>query len=199
MLPGGRAGLLALALAIAAAPALLLWRGGARLAGLGWPVVVAGLGAAAWLVLLIAPDLVDGLRTLERLTENRLGDEAGRLPLWNAALRWAGEAPLGLGAGSFGIATGSGDTRRLHPHNHALESLAEGGWPALLLWLGAFGGAGLAAFGGGARAAPGRAAMVAALTLPMLLTVMVSTDLGNRMAWLALGLALSLRVEARDG
>ena len=41
--------------------------------------------------------------------------------------------------------------------------------------------------------------MVAALTLPMALTIMVSTDLGNRMAWLALGLALSLRIEARDG
>lgn len=199
LLPGGRAGLLALVLALAIAPALLLWRGGAQLAGLGWPLLVAACGGAAWLVLLLAPDLVDGLRTLERLTENRLGDEAGRLPLWRAALRWAAEAPMGLGAGSFGIATGSGDARRLHPHNHALESLAEGGWPALLLWMGAFGGAGLAALGAGGRAAPGRVAMVAALTLPMALTIMVSTDLGNRMAWLALGLALSLRIEARDG
>jgi hypothetical protein len=37
---------------------------------------------------------------------------------------------------------------------------------------------------------------VAALTLPVALTVMVSTDLGNRMAWFALGLLLSLAVEA---
>jgi O-antigen ligase len=198
LLPGGRAGLVALALAVATAPMLLLWRSGARLAALGWPFLVAACGGVGALVLLLAPDLVDGLRTLERLTENRLGDEQGRLPLWRAALRWAAEAPMGLGAGSFGIATGSGDTRRLHPHNHALESLVEGGWPALLLWLGAFGGAGLAALMAVARAAPGRVARIAALTLPMALTVMVSTDLGNRMAWLALGLALSLRIEARD-
>jgi cell division protein FtsW (lipid II flippase) len=46
------------------------------------------------------------------------------------------------------------------------------------------------------RVAPGRAARVAALTLPVALTVMVSTDLGNRMAWFALGLLLSLAVEA---
>ncbi|MBR0656379.1 O-antigen ligase family protein [Plastoroseomonas arctica] len=198
LLPGGRAGLIALVLAVTVAPMLLLWRSGAWLAGMFWPLLVAASGGLAALVLLLAPDLVDGLRTLERLTENRLGDEQGRLPLWNAALRWGAEAPLGLGAGSFGIATGSGDTRRLHPHDHALESLAEGGWPALLLWLGAFGGAGLAALGAGARATPGRVARIAALTLPMALTVMVSTDLGNRMAWLALGLALSLRIEARN-
>jgi hypothetical protein len=32
------------------------------------------------------------------------------------------------------------------------------------------------------------------MVLPVALTVMVSTDLGNRMAWFALGLALSLGV-----
>jgi hypothetical protein len=37
---------------------------------------------------------------------------------------------------------------------------------------------------------------VAALALPVALSVMVSTDLGNRMAWFALGLALGLGVSA---
>jgi hypothetical protein len=32
------------------------------------------------------------------------------------------------------------------------------------------------------------------MVLPVALTVLVSTDLGNRMAWFALGLALSLGV-----
>jgi cell division protein FtsW (lipid II flippase) len=44
--------------------------------------------------------------------------------------------------------------------------------------------------------APHRVAEVAAMVLPVALTVMVSTDLGNRMAWFALGLALSLGVTA---
>jgi hypothetical protein len=69
--------------------------------------------------------------------------------------------------------------------------------PGLALWLLAVGGAGVAALALGARADPGRAARIAALTLPMAVAVMVSTDLGNRMAWFALSLALSLGLEAR--
>jgi cell division protein FtsW (lipid II flippase) len=42
-----------------------------------------------------------------------------------------------------------------------------------------------------------RQARIAAMVLPVALTIMVSTDLGNRMAWFALGLALSLGVTAR--
>ena len=41
------------------------------------------------------------------------------------------------------------------------------------------------------------ASRIAALTLPLGLTAMVSTDLGNRMVWFGLGLLLSLGVEAR--
>ena len=44
------------------------------------------------------------------------------------------------------------------------------------------------------RTEPARAARIAAMVLPVAMTVMVSTDLGNRMAWFALGLALSLGV-----
>jgi O-antigen ligase len=197
LLPGGRAALAALALAVAVAPAVLLWRGGRPLAGLLWPGA-AVLGAAAGLAVVLAnPPLASGLRTVERLTEGEVGQSSGRLPLWQAALGQGGAAmPWGLGTGGFTIAAGHGDRRGLHPHNHALEALAEGGLPGFALWLAAFGGAAAAALRFGARAAPGRAARVAALVLPMALTVMVSTDLGNRMAWFALGLALGLGVAA---
>ena len=86
----------------------------------------------------------------------------------------------------------------MHPHNHALEALTEGGLPGLALWLLAFGGAALLALAKLPRVEPGRAAAIGALVLPVAITVMVSTDLSNRMAWFALGLALSLSVERRD-
>jgi hypothetical protein len=52
-----------------------------------------------------------------------------------------------------------------------------------------------------ARLGPGRASRLVALTLPMAVAALVSTDLGNRMVWFALGLALSAAVtaEPRDG
>ncbi|MBU8537208.1 O-antigen ligase family protein [Falsiroseomonas tokyonensis] len=193
LLPGGRTALAALIAGVALTPALRLgWRG-----GLGWLLAVL-LALAAFLTwLLLHPDWAEGLRTLERLTAEPAGLEA-RQTLWQAALHWAGQsAPWGLGTGGFTIAAGHGEWRGLYPHNHALEALAEGGLPGLLLWLGAFGGAALAM----ARLAPGlppaRLARIAALVLPVALTVMVSTDLGNRMAWFALGLALSLGLGAR--
>jgi O-antigen ligase len=199
LLPGGRAALLALGLAVTVAPAVLLWRRGAPRAALLWPLACALPVALALLLLLLAdPALGLGLRTLERLADSdTLGESSARLPLWRAALAWAGKAaPFGLGTGAFTIAAGFGERRGLYPHNHALEALAEGGLPGIAFWLLAFGGGGLAALGAGSRAEPWRAARVAALTLPMALTVMVSTDLGNRMAWFALGLALGLGVSA---
>jgi O-antigen ligase len=197
LFPGGRTAMVALFLGLAAAPALSLWLGGRRGAALAWGGLVAvGAGLAAALLLLL-PGLAEGLRTLERLAGDPAGLEA-RLHLWGAALAWAGEAsPLGLGTGAFTIAAGFGERRGLYPHNHALEALAEAGLPGLLLWLGAFGGAAAVMLRRAPRVAPGRAARIAALVLPVGLTVMVSTDLGNRMAWFALGLALSLGVEAR--
>jgi len=200
LLPGGRAALLALGLSVALAPMVLLWRQGRAAAALAWPMAlgaIAGLGVA---LLLADPTLASGLRTLERLTdEGDLGESSARLPLWRAALGWAGEAaPLGVGTGAFTLAAGFGERRGLYPHNHAIESLVEGGMPGLVFWLLAFGGGGIAAILAGGRAEPGRAARIAALTLPMALTVMVSTDLGNRMAWFALGLALGLGLTARE-
>jgi O-antigen ligase len=196
LLPGGRAALAGLGLAAGLAPALRLWRGGRPLGALAWILAMA-LAALAGLALLLAePSRAEGLRTLERLADPAIGESSGRVQLWAEALLRAREtAPLGLGTGGFPIAAGFGERRGLYPHNHALEALAEGGLPGFALWLLAFGGAAVAAVALGARASPGRAARIAALVLPMALTVMVSTDLGNRMAWLALGLALSLGVE----
>lgn len=200
LLPGGRTALAGLALAVALAPALRLWRGGRPGLALLWPLAAAGGALAALLVILGDPSLAAGLRTVERMTEGDL-ETSGRGFLWSAALEMGGAAlPWGLGTGAFGIAAGHGDWRGAHPHNHALEALAEGGLPGVLLWLMAFGGGTAAAGRLALRAEPWRAARVAALALPVGLTVMVSTDLGNRMAWFALGLALGLGVaaEGRD-
>lgn len=198
LLPGGRTGLVALALAVAAAPALALLRAGRPGAALVPPLLVALAGAAGLAVLAAHPALADGLRTLERLIEGDLANASLRLPLWRDALDLAGDAaPFGLGAGSFPVAAGFGDWRGRYPHNHALEALAEFGLPGLLLWAGAWGGALLCALRRWRALTPGRAGTIAALTLPVLLTIMVSTDLGNRMAWFALGLLLSTGVEAR--
>jgi hypothetical protein len=47
------------------------------------------------------------------------------------------------------------------------------------------------------RTAPSwRVARILMLCLPMAVTLQVSTDLGNRMAWLTLGLALGIGVTA---
>ncbi|MDI3309434.1 MAG: O-antigen ligase family protein [Acetobacteraceae bacterium] len=198
LLPGGRAALLGLGLAVAGAPALLLWLQGRRLAALLWTAGVAVLGLGGLFALrATAPVWADELRTLERLFGDPATEIPARLILWGEALRWGGlAAPFGLGTGGFNLAAGVGDDRSLHPHNHALEMLAEAGLPGLLLWLLAFGGGAGLALARAGRVAPGRAARIAALTLPVALTAMVSTDLGNRMAWFALGLLLSLGLEA---
>jgi O-antigen ligase len=197
LLPGGRTALLALGLGVALAPALRLGLDGRAGAALGWLACCMAAGLLATALLAQHAEAMAGLRTLERLAGDPAGLEARR-GLWAAALAWAGEAaPLGLGTGSFTIAAGHGERRGLYPHNHALEVLAEAGLPGLLLWLGAFGGGALAAARLAWRVEPGRAARIAALVLPVALTVMVSTDLGNRMAWFALGLALSLGLQAR--
>jgi O-antigen ligase len=201
LLPGGRTALAGLALAVALAPAARLWRDGRRGLALAWPLGAVGAALGALLVILADPTLAAGLRTLERVTEGDL-ETSGRGFLWSRAAEIGGAAlPWGLGTGGFGIAAGHGDWRGAHPHNHALESLAEGGLPGLLFWLAAFGGGAAAALRLAGRAEAGRAARIAALVLPVALTVMVSTDLGNRMAWFALGLALGLGMsaEGRDG
>jgi O-antigen ligase len=197
LVPGGRLALLAAGLSVAGAPALYWALRGRVAAALGWAGAMLGAGLLGLGLLLAAPGGERGLRTLERVFGPPTTQTPARAVLWGEALRWGGEAaPFGLGTGAFPAAAGFGERRGMYPHNHALEALAEGGLPGLLLWLGAFGGGVALALRQARRVAPGRAARVAALTLPVALTVMVSTDLGNRMAWFALGLLLSLAVEA---
>lgn len=198
LVPGGRAALLALGAGVALVPALrfvLLDRAGAALL---WLAGVAAAAGGALAALLALPDLAARFETLDRLFGDPQAATPARLILWGEALRWAGEtAPWGLGTGGFTLAAGLGDDRSLHPHNHALEALAEGGLPGLVFWALAFGG-GVAVVAARAPAvAPGRVARIGALTLPVALTAMVSTDLGNRMVWFGLGLGMSLAVEAR--
>ncbi len=189
---GGRAALAALVLALAAAPAIALWRRGRRRLALAWPAAAIGGAAAMLAVVLADPSLATGLRTVERLAEGEVAESSGRLRC--GAARWPRAAPPCPGASARRLrhCRGHGERRGLHPHNHGLEALAEGGLPGLLLWLAAFAGAAAAALPLGTRAEGWRSARVAALVLPVALSVMVSTDLGNRMVWFALGLALGL-------
>ena len=140
-----------------------------------------------------------GLRTLERLFGDPADATPARMILWGEALRWAGAAaPWGIGTGGFTLAAGSGDDRAPAPaqpcaggagRKPGCRACCCGCWPSAAGWRWRSARP--------ARVAPGRAARIAALTLPVALTAMVSTDLGNRMVWFGLGLLLSLAVEAR--
>lgn len=196
LLPGGRVSLLALGATAALAPALRWFLQGRALPALGWLALVAAGWLAGFGLLLLDPEWVGKLATLERLFRSDGGHDSAREILWGEAWRLSGVA--GLGPGGFPPAIGVGQHRGLHPHNHAIEALVEGGVVGLLLWLAAFGGAALLAVSRLPKVTPERAALILALTLPVAMTAMVSTDLGNRMVWFALGLALSLGVEARD-
>lgn len=195
LLPGGRAALGAAAATVTLAPALR-WVLQRRLAtALGWLTLVPLVGALGLALLLLDPERAGQLATLDRLTRATGGAESARHLLWAEAWRLSGWA--GLGPGGFPPAAGLGQDRGMHPHNHAIEALVEGGAVGLILWLAAFGGGALFMLTRLTRVAPERAAMVVALTLPIAMTAMVSTDLGNRMVWFGLGLALSLGIEAR--
>lgn len=197
LLPGGRTALLSLGVCVALAPALRCWSAARPRLALGWLALVAAGGALALAALLLNPAGAAGLRTLERFTQGDV-ESSARPALWAAAMQWGSEAlPFGLGTGGFTLAAGYGERRGLYPHNHLLEAWAEGGVPGLVFWLLCFGGALLVPLLRLRRMQPGRLARIAALALPVLLTAMVSTDLGNRMVWFALGLVLSTGVVAR--
>jgi O-antigen ligase len=197
LLPGGRTALLSLGLCVALVPALRCWSAAQPRRALGWVALVGGAGALALGALLLDPARADGLRTLERFTQGDV-ESSARPALWAAAMQWGTESlPFGLGTGGFTLAAGYGERRGLYPHNHLLEAWAEGGIPGLFFWLLCFGGALLVPLLRLRRMPPGRLARVAALALPVLLAAMVSTDLGNRMVWFALGLVLSTGVVAR--
>ncbi len=197
LLPGGRTALFSLGACVALAPALRLWSAARPRAALGWVALVAAGGALGLGLLLLNPERADGLRTLERFTQGDI-ESSARPTLWRAAMEWGSAGlPFGLGTGGFTIAAGYGERRGLYPHNHLLEAWAEGGVPGLLFWLLCFGGAVLVPLARLRRMPPGRLARMAALVLPVALAAMVSTDLGNRMVWFALGLVLSAGVVAR--
>ncbi|WP_421992317.1 O-antigen ligase family protein [Roseococcus sp.] len=195
LLPGGRTAFLALGLTVALAPALRWVLQGCMGPALLWLAAAPLCGGVVLAVLLLDPERAGELATLERLTRDTGGVDSARDILWAEAWRWGGFA--GLGPGGFPVAAGVGQDRGLHPHNHAIEALVEGGAVGLALWLAAFGGGALFMLSRLGRVEPDRAAAILALTLPLAMTAMVSTDLGNRMVWFALGLGLSLGVEAR--
>jgi hypothetical protein len=195
LLPGGRAAFLALLVSVAVGPALLFVlqrRAGSAAVWLAAVALAGGVGLGAlWLL----PGLSEQSATLERLLRPRPGVDSAREILWAEAWRLGGWA--GLGPGGFPPAIGAGQDRGMHPHNHALEALVEGGAVGLLLWGLVFVGATAIAMRRAFAVAPVRAAEIFAACLPVALSAMVSTDLGNRMMWFTLGLALSLGAASR--
>lgn len=192
LIPGGRAAMLATGGVVYLMPATSLWLRGRRGLAIAWlgAATLAGLLGVAWL--LSDPDRAEGMRGIARAFGDPADGPEERRAMWAAALRMVDGA--GIGPGGYPQAAGFGADPGMHPHNHALEALTEAGLPGLLLWLLAFGGAALFALTRLPLVEPGRAAVIGALVLPMAITVMVSTDLTNRMAWFAMGLALSLGV-----
>jgi len=191
LLPGGRAALVALGLCLASGPALiLLWRhrGGQAAA---WLLGLLCLAAGG--LFLLDTEATLYARALERIFTPNMLESSGRWALWDTALNLAGQVmPSGLGTGGFSLAAGFGEWRGRHPHNLALEALVEAGLPGFALWLTAFGGAAWVLWRLGRGAPSWRRARLLMLCLPMAVTLQVSTDLGNRMAWLTLGLALGV-------
>jgi len=196
LLPGGRAALLALALCLASGPVLILLRQHKHGLAALWLLFLLGLGGAGLAFLGVEPSQT--IRALERILAPNMLESSGRGPLWEEALRLAGLAmPFGLGIGGFSLAAGFGEWRGRHPHNLGIETLVEAGLPGFALWLIAFGGAAFVFWRLGRSAPSWRVARLLMLCLPMAVTLQVSTDLGNRMVWLALGFALGIGVTAR--
>ncbi|MFN9090526.1 MAG: O-antigen ligase family protein, partial [Alphaproteobacteria bacterium] len=195
LLPGGRSALVALGLCLASGPALILYRQQKRARAALWALGLLCLAAGA--ALFTATEANQHARDIKRLFSLNTLESSGRLALWGAALALAGSAmPFGLGTGGFSLAAGFGEWRGRHPHNLALEALAEAGLPGFALWLIAFGGSAWVIWRLGRTAPSWRLARILMLCLPMAVTLQVSTDLGNRMAWLTLGLALGLGLRA---
>ncbi len=194
-LPGGRAALVAMALCLAFGPMLILLRQRSPVRAVLWGLgLICLLGGAA---LFAETGANQHARAIEQLFAPNTLESSGRLPLWQAAFSLAGQAmPFGLGTGGFSQAAGFGEWRGRHPHNLGIETLVEAGLPGFALWLLAFGGAAFVFWRLGWSAPSWRVARLLMLCLPMAVTLQVSTDLGNRMAWLTLGLALGIGVTA---
>lgn len=187
---GGRAGLAGLAAAVVLAPAAVLAvRGRPGPALLVATATAGALGAALALVLALT-DPAGTPRTLARFLDDALGAGAARSVLWREAWRLA--RPLGLGPAGFAPAAGAGDARGWHPHNLGLEALAEGGVPAAVLLAGILLACAAALLGRAREVAPVQFGATVGFACVALAQAATSTDLGNRMAWLWVGLVAGL-------
>lgn len=196
LLTGGRAALLALMLCLASGPVLILLRQHKPGLAVFWLFVLLGLAGIA--LGFVGGEPSQAVRAVERILAPNMLESSGRGPLWGTALHLVGQAmPFGLGTGGFSLAAGFGEWRGRHPHNLGIEALVEAGLPGFALWLIAFGGAAFVFWRLGRTAPSWRVARLLMLCLPMAVTLQVSTDLGNRMAWLTLGLALGIGVTTR--
>lgn len=191
---GGRAGLAGLAAAVVLAPAAVLAARGRRHAALALAAGIAVALASGLALVLALTDPTGVPRTLARWLDGALGAGAVRPALWAEAWRLA--APLGLGPAGFAPAAGFGDARGWHPHNLGLEALAEGGVPAAVLLLAILLVCGMALVRRARDVPPAQLGATVGFACVALAQAATSTDLGNRMAWLWVGLIAGLAVRA---
>lgn len=194
LIPGGRAGFLALCVTLVAAPCLYLWARGRRALAIALGLSLAALVGLGIMLLFASAQFIAGLRTVERLTQANVGESSSRLPFWRAAFALVGgNGFFGLGFGGYTPAAGWGLTREYYPHNLFIEVTVELGLPGLLLFLAIWLAAGLNWLIARARVASGSGgaeqwAATASFGLIMLIYISVSMDLGNPLMWFAVGL-----------
>jgi len=137
-----RGGVVSLTAGLTCFALLQAWaRKGSRLSGPGLVGALAGLGAAALLLLAVLPTEARArVLTLAGITSDRSGSY--RLALWGDTLRLAAASPaVGSGFGAYEDAlprfkTTAGGFRVQHAESDHLELLAEGGLLATLLGAG---------------------------------------------------------------
>jgi len=190
----GRAGLAGLAAAVVLAPAAVLAARGRWRAAVALAAGIAATLAAGLAVLLALTDPTGVPRTLARFLDGALGAGAVRPALWAEAWRLA--SPLGLGPAGFAPAAGLGDRRGWHPHSLGLEALAEGGVPAAALLLAILLACGATLIRRLRAVPPAQLGATVGFACVALAQAATSTDLGNRMAWLWVGIVGGLAVRA---
>jgi len=180
---GSRGPLLSATVSIAVIFLIVLARRGI---GPGTLVMVAGACATAFVILSFFADV-----GLDRITQ---GSDSGRYNLYELAFRIFLEHPNGVGWGNFAqFAPGYSpvDGYILYPHNLFLELAVEGGLAAVVGGLALIGIAILRLIRIGLRSDNPWPLIVLAFLLYAVVNAQVSSDIvGNRMLWLALGLAL---------
>ena len=180
---GSRGPLLSAVVSIAVAFLIVLAR---RRVGPGTIAIVAGAGVAAFVVLSFFANA-----GLDRITQ---GSDSGRYDLYQLAFRIFLEHPNGVGWGNFaqyapGFPTVDGYI--LYPHNLFLELAVEGGLAAVVGGFALVGVTVLRLIRVGLQTDNPWPLIVLAFLLYAIVNAQVSSDIvGNRMLWLALGLAL---------